>query len=338
MGYTLKVAINGFGRIGRLVYRAAVERGSKIDFVTINGTTSAKTLAHLLKYDSNYGEFKADVQVRDQNIVVDGKELKVLSVADPAVLPWANQGIDLVVESTGKFTDREGASKHLKAGAKKVLISAPAANPDATIIYGVNQTKYDPLKHNLVSLGSCTTNSLVPVVKVLNDNFGLVRGLLTTTHAITSDQRIMDGSHRDLRRARSASSSIIPTTTGAAKTAVDVFPELKGRLTGLALRVPVQVVSITDLVVDVKRDVAVEDVNEAFRKASENELKGVLAYTELPLVSVDYKGNPNSGIVDGPLTTVVDKRMVKVMTWYDNEWGFSNRMIDMMELMAKYIK
>ena len=332
------MAINGFGRIGRLLYRAAVERCSQIDIVAVNDMTDAKTLAHLLKYDSNYGELKAEVKVKDQNLLVNGKELKVLSVPDPASLPWMELGVDLVVESTGKFTDREEASKHLKVGAKKVLISAPATNPDVTIIYGINQGKYNPLKHNIISLGSCTTNSLVPVVKVANDSFGIVRGLFTTIHAITNDQRIMDFQHKDLRRARSACASMIPTTTGAAKTVVEVFPELKGKMTGIALRVPVQVVSITDLVVELKKDVTIEAVNNAFKKAAENELKGVLAYCDLPLVSVDYKGNSNSAIVDGLLTTVADNRMVKIMTWYDNEWGFSNRMVDLIEYMARFVK
>ena len=331
----MRAAINGFGRIGRLLYRAALERGSDIDFIAVNDLTDAKTLSHLLKYDSNYGELKADLQVKDDKIFVDGKDLKVLSISEPADLPWASMGVDLVVECTGRYTDKESASSHLKAGAKKVLISAPATNPDATIIMGINESKYDPLRHNVVSLGSCTTNCLVPVVKVLNDRFGILRAMMTTIHAITNDQRILDFQHKDLRRARSAGLSIIPTSTGAAKTVVEIFPELKGKITGLALRVPVQVVSITDLVTEVKKDVTVEEVNGAFIEAAKGKMKGILSYSNLPLVSIDYKGNTSSAIVDGLSTLVVDNRLVKVLAWYDNEWGFSNRMVEMIELIGR---
>ncbi|HJX23937.1 MAG TPA: type I glyceraldehyde-3-phosphate dehydrogenase [Candidatus Bathyarchaeia archaeon] len=334
----LKVAINGFGRIGRLLYRAAIERGSNIDFVAINDLTDAKTLAHLLKYDSNYGELKADVQYRENKLIVNGRELEILSATDPPELPWGKLGVYMVVECTGRFTDRESASKHLGAGAKKVLISAPSKNPDATIIFGVNDEKYDPINHNVLSIGSCTTNCLVPTVKVVSDKFGVKRAIFTTAHAITNDQRILDFQHKDLRRARSAGQSIIPTTTGAATTVIEIIPELRNKITGLALRVPVQVVSILDLVAEVEQDVTAEVVNAAFKQEAAGRMAGILDCSDIPLVSVDYKGNAHSSTVDSLLTSVVDDRLVKVLAWYDNEWGFSNRMVDMIERVDRFAK
>jgi len=328
----IKVGINGFGRIGRLVYRAAVERGADIDFVAVNDITDAKTLAHLLKYDSVHGMMNAEVSAKGNAIVVDGKELSVLSERDPAQLPWKQLGVYLAVESTGLFTRRDQASKHLQAGASKVLISAPAADADITIVRGVNDEQYDPEKHVLISNASCTTNCVAPMAKVLNDSFGIEKALMTTAHAYTNDQRILDLQHRDLRRARAAALSIIPTTTGAATAATLALPELKGRLDGLALRVPVPNVSITDLVSVVKKPTTVDEVNEAFKKAAAGELRGILDYTDLPLVSSDFNGNPYSAIVDGLSTMVSGGDLVKVLAWYDNEWGFSCRMVEMIEL------
>ncbi|MEM0057399.1 MAG: type I glyceraldehyde-3-phosphate dehydrogenase [Candidatus Bathyarchaeia archaeon] len=331
----IKVAINGFGRIGRLLFRAAIERKAKIDFVAVNDVADAKTLAHLLKYDSVHGPFPGEVQVKDNNIIVNGKELKVLSQKDPALLPWKDLDVYLAVESTGLFTDRANASKHLQAGAKKVLISAPAENPDITIVLGVNQDKYDHNNHHIISNASCTTNCVAPVAKVLHENFGVKAGLMTTAHAYTNDQRVHDLVHRDLRRARAAAINIIPTTTGAARAAGLVLPELKGKLDGLALRVPVPNVSITDLTVVLEKNVTKEEVNEAFRKAAEGPLKGILAYTEEPIVSSDVNHTSYSAIVDGLSTMVVGGNLVKVLAWYDNEWGFSCRMVELIELIGK---
>jgi len=330
----IRVAINGFGRIGRLLFRAAIERKANIDFVAVNDITDAKTLAHLLKYDSVHGPFPGEVKATENSIIVNGKELKVLSQKDPAQLPWKDLDVYLAVESTGLFTKREDAAKHLQAGAKKVLISAPAENPDITIVLGVNHDKYDHENHNILSNASCTTNCVAPVAKVLHENFGVKAGLMTTAHAYTNDQRVHDLVHRDLRRARAAAINIIPTTTGAARAAGLVLPELKGKLDGLALRVPVPNVSITDLTAVLEKNVTKEEVNAAFKKAAEGPLKGILAYTEEPIVSSDVNHTTYSAIVDG-LSTMVIGNLVKVLAWYDNEWGFSCRMVELIELIGK---
>ncbi len=331
----MKVAINGFGRIGRLLYRAAIERKAKIDFVAVNDITDAKTLAHLLKYDSVHGRFNADVQVNGNNLSVNGKELKILSQRDPAQLPWKDLGIYLAVESTGLFTDRDGATKHLTAGAKKVLISAPAKNPDATIVLGVNNETYDHKKHNLISNASCTTNCVAPVAKVLHENFGVQRALMMTAHAYTNDQRVTDLVHKDLRRARAAALNIIPTTTGAAYAVGLVMPELAGKIDGISLRVPVPDVSIVDLTADLKKPATKEEINAAFKKAAEGSLKNILEYTEEPIVSSDVLHSPYSAVFDALSTMVVDKDFVKVLAWYDNEWGFSCRMVEQIEMIGK---
>jgi len=331
----IKVAINGFGRIGRLLYRAALEKKAKIDFVVVNDLADAKTMAHLLKYDSVHGRLPFDVEVEKDAIIVDGKKLPVLAERDPAKLPWKDLDVYLAVESTGMFTDRESASKHLQAGAKKVLISAPAKGPDITIVLGVNEDKYDPKNHNILSNASCTTNCVAPVAKVLHENFGLKAGLMTTAHAYTNDQRILDFVHRDLRRARAAALSIIPTTTGAAVAATVVLPELKGRMDGLALRVPVPNVSIVDLTAVLEKSATKDEVNAAFKKAAEGELKEILCYTEDPIVSIDVNHSEYSGVVDGLSTMIVGGNLVKVLAWYDNEWGFSCRMVELIELIGK---
>ena len=333
----MKVAINGFGRIGRLLYRAAIEQKANIDFVAINDITDAKTLAHLLKYDSVHGRFKADVQVKGTNLQVNGKELKVLSQRDPAQLPWKDMGVYLAVESTGLFTDRDGASKHLTAGAKKVLISAPAKNPDATIVLGVNHDSYDHAKHNLISNASCTTNCVAPVTKVLHDNFGVERALMMTAHAYTNDQRVTDLVHKDLRRARAAALNIIPTSTGAAYAVGLVMPELAGKIDGIALRVPTPDVSIVDLSALLKKEVTKEDINAAFKKAAETNLKGILEYTEDPIVSTDVLHSTYSGVFDSLSTMVMGGtcNFIKVLAWYDNEWGFSCRMVEQIEMIGK---
>ena len=332
---TVKVAINGFGRIGRLLYRAAIERKAKIDFVAVNDITDAKTLAHLLKYDSVHGRFNADVQVKGNNLAVNGKELKILSQRDPAQLPWKDMGVYLAVESTGLFTDRDGATKHITAGAKKVLISAPAKNPDATIVLGVNQNVYDHKKHNLISNASCTTNCVAPVTKVLHESFGVERAFMMTAHAYTNDQRVTDLVHKDLRRARAAALNIIPTTTGAAAAIGLVIPELAGKMDGISLRVPVPDVSIVDLTADLKKEVTKETVNAAFKKAADGSLKGILEYTEEPIVSTDVLHSPYSAVFDALSTMVLDKTFVKVLAWYDNEWGFSCRMVEQIEMIGK---
>lgn len=332
---TIKAAINGFGRIGRLLYRAAIERKADIDFVAVNDITDAKTLAHLLKYDSVHGRFDGDVRVNGNNLSVNGKELKVLSQRDPAQLPWKDLGVYLAVESTGLFTDRNGASKHLAAGARKVLISAPAKDPDATIVLGVNDNTYDHSKHNLISNASCTTNCVAPVTKVLHESFGVEKALMMTAHSYTNDQRVTDLVHKDLRRARAAALNIIPTTTGAAYAVGLVMPELKGKIDGIALRVPTPDVSIVDLSALLKKDVTKEEVNAAFREASSGPLKGILEYTEDPIVSTDVLHTTFSGIFDSLATMVVDKNFVKVLAWYDNEWGFSCRMVEQIEMIGK---
>ncbi|MBI3025221.1 MAG: type I glyceraldehyde-3-phosphate dehydrogenase, partial [Candidatus Tectomicrobia bacterium] len=321
----IRVGINGFGRIGRNLFRAGVG-DPDLEFVAVNDITSPETLAHLLKFDSVHGRFEGKVEAKEGAIVVNGKTIKVLAERDPEKLPWGQLGVQVVVESTGRFTKRADAEKHLKAGARKVIISAPAKDEDITIVLGVNDDKYDPAKHNIISNASCTTNCLAPVAKVLHQKFGIRRGLMTTTHSYTNDQRILDLPHEDLRRARSAAVSMIPTTTGAAKAVALVLPELKGKLDGMAMRVPTQDVSIVDLVAEVDKDVTAEEVNAAFREAAGGALKGILEVTDEPLVSVDFIGSPASSIVDGLSTKVLEKRMVKVLSWYDNEWGFSCRM------------
>jgi len=329
----INVAINGFGRIGRLVLRAGI-KDKNINWVCVNDITDAKTLAHLFKYDSVHGRYDGTVEHTDDSLIIDGKKIKVLSILDPQKLPWKDMKIDVVVESTGKFTDREGAQQHIAAGAKKVLISAPAKNPDMTIVMGVNDKMYDKNKHHIVSNASCTTNCLAPVVKILHDNFMVKRGFMTTIHAYTADQKLVDAPHKDLRRARHAAVSIIPTTTGAAKTVAEVIPELKGRLDGLAFRVPVASGSVTDFVCELEKSTTKEEINKVFNDAGKK-LKGIVEYTNEPLVSVDIITDPNSAIFDSDLTNVIGGNFVKVIAWYDNEWGFSERMIDVIKLIGK---
>ncbi len=329
----VKVGINGFGRIGRLFFRAA-SKSEDIDIVAVNDLTDPKTLAYLFKYDSVHGIYGGECRAADDSIVIDGKEVKVLSERDPSSLPWKDMGVQVVVESTGRFTNRNDAAKHLDAGAERVIISAPAKEEDITIVMGVNEDKFDPEKHFVISNASCTTNCLAPVAKVLLDNFGIERGLMTTVHAYTNDQSILDQPHKDLRRARAAAMSIIPTTTGAAKAVSLVLPELKGKMDGLALRVPVCDASVVDLVAVLGREVTREEVNEAMRNAADTgRMKGILQYQEDPVVSVDIIGNPYSSVFD-PSQTYVMGNLVKVMSWYDNEWGFSNRLVDLIRLIA----
>ena len=323
-----KVGINGFGRIGREVFRVAFSNPD-VEIVAVNDLTDAETLAHLLKYDSVHGTFPHEVTVDGDNIVVDGQKVKVLAQTDPAKLPWGELGVEIVVESTGRFTEGPKAAAHIAAGAKKVIISAPAKQEDITIVMGVNEDKYDPEKHNIISNASCTTNCLAPFTKVLMEKFGIESGLMTTVHSYTNDQRILDLPHKDLRRARAAACSIIPTTTGAAKAVALVLPELKGKLNGFAMRVPTPNVSITDLTVLLQKDTTAEEINAALKEAAEGKLKGILGYNELPLVSRDYNGCPLSSIVDGLSTMMVGPRMAKVVSWYDNEWGYSNRVVDL---------
>lgn len=330
----LRVGINGFGRIGRPVFKIALEKfGDDAEIVLINDLTDTKTLAHLLKYDSTYGRYGRDVQAKEHSLVVDGKEVEICAETKPENIKWGDYGVDVVIESTGRFTNKEAAMAHVAGGAKKVIISAPAKNEDITIVMGVNEDKYDPEKHVVISNASCTTNCLAPVAKVLHDNFGIVKGLMNTIHSYTNDQRILDLPHSDLRRSRAAALSIIPTTTGAAKAVALVLPELKGKLTGLSMRVPTPTVSVVDLVVDLERNVTVEEVNAALKRAAENELKGILEYCDEPLVSIDFKQDPHSSIVDALSTMVIQDNMVKVISWYDNEWGYSNRVVD----LVKYI-
>ena len=333
----IKVAINGFGRIGRLLYRAAIERKANIDFVAVNDLANAKTLAHLLKYDSVHGRFQGTVETKNDKLVVNGKEMDVLSQRDPAMLPWKDLGVYLTVESTGLFRQREKAAKHLEAGAKKVLISAPAGNPDITIVLGVNDKLYDHEKHNILSNASCTTNCLAPTAKVLDDNFGLKKGLMTTTHAYTNDQKVQDLVHKDLRRARAAAVNIIPTSTGAAKAVGLVLPACAGKLNGIALRVPTPDVSIIDLVAILEKEATKEEINAAFKQAADGPLKGILEYTEDPIVSSDVLHSTYSAIFDAQSTMVIGDKgnFVKVLSWYDNEWGFSCRMVDFIEMIGK---
>ncbi len=330
---TIRVGINGFGRIGRNLYRAAFQDPT-LEFVAVNDITNAKTLAHLLKYDSILGRLNAQIEAKDDAIIVNGKAMKVLAERDPVGLPWKELGVEYVVESTGIFTDREGASKHLQAGAKKVIISAPAKGPDITIVLGVNEKTYDPQKHHVISNASCTTNCIAPVAKVVHEHFRIKHGFMTTIHSYTNDQQLLDLPHKDLRRARAAALSQIPTTTGAAKAVGLVLPELQGKLHGIAIRVPTANVSLVDFVAEVERVTSEEELNQAFKKATEQELKGVLEYTEEPLVSIDFVHNPHSAIVDGPSTGVIDSTLVKVLAWYDNEWGYSCRLQDLIKFMA----
>ena len=329
----VKVGINGFGRIGRNVFRAALNNPD-VEIVAINDLTDTKTLAHLLKYDTTHGTLNATVEAKEGAIVVNGKEVKVFSERDPAALPWGEYGVEIVVESTGRFTDKEKAAAHLQGGAKKVIISAPATGEDITIVMGVNEDKYDPQKHTVISNASCTTNCLAPFAKVLHEKFGIVKGMMTTVHSYTNDQQVLDLPHKDLRRARAAAENIIPSTTGAAKAVALVLPELKGKLNGMAMRVPTPNVSVTDLVAELKVNVTVEEVNAALKEAAEGPLKGILAYSEEPLVSSDYKGNPHSSIIDALSTMVVEGNLVKVVSWYDNEWGYSNRVVDLAVYIA----
>jgi glyceraldehyde 3-phosphate dehydrogenase len=330
----LKVGINGFGRIGRNILRAALGK-KELDFVAVNDLTDTKTLAHLLKYDSILGNLEQDVTASGDTISVGGDSFKVLSVKDPAELPWKELGVEVVFESTGRFTDRDKAELHLKAGAKKVVVTAPAKKPDLTVVLGVNEHKYDPGTHHVISNASCTTNCLAPFAKVLHEQFGIVRGWMTTIHSYTNDQQLLDLPHKDLRRARAAALSMIPTTTGAASAVGEVLPELKGKLDGIAMRVPTANVSVVDLVAQLNKKVTAEDVNNAFRAAAAGPLKGILAVEDAPLVSIDFRGNANSSIVDSAYTKVMDGDFVKVMSWYDNEWGYSSRCVDLAILLGK---
>ncbi|HEU4684151.1 MAG TPA: type I glyceraldehyde-3-phosphate dehydrogenase [Nitrospira sp.] len=333
----IRIGINGFGRIGRNVLRASLGDG-QLQFVAINDLTDAKTLAYLLKYDSVHGTLKGTVEAQDDHIVVNGSPIKVLAIKDPKELPWKDMNVDVVIESTGRFTDREGAGKHLSAGATSVVISAPAKDPDVTIVLGVNEDTYDPKVHHIISNASCTTNCLAPVAKVLLDNFGIKHGVMTTIHSYTNDQQLLDLPHKDLRRARAAGMSMIPTSTGAAKALHLVLPQLKGKMDGLAIRVPTPNVSLVDLTVETEQDTDVTSVNEAFRKAAAGPLKGILEYSVDPIVSIDQKGDDHSATVDAPLTTVIDKRLVKVTAWYDNEWGYSCRVRDLIKLIGARTK
>ncbi len=332
---TTKIGINGFGRVGRLTLKAINQyHNSKLEVAAINDLTDTKTNAHLLKWDSTYGPYPGKIEATEDAIIIDGKEVKVLAERNPGNITWQDYGVDIVIESTGLFTDATKAAAHLQGGAKKVLISAPARNEDVTIVLGVNENQYIPDKHNIISNASCTTNCIAPVVKVLHQSFGVSKGLMTTIHAYTNDQKILDMFHRDLRRARAAALNIIPTTTGAARAVTQVIPELKGRLHGLAFRVPVATVSIVDFVADLDKEVTVEQVNQAFQAATDGPLAGILEYCQEELVSTDFKGNPASSIVDAPSTMVIGGNMVKVLAWYDNEWGYSCRLADLATYVA----
>jgi glyceraldehyde 3-phosphate dehydrogenase len=325
-----KIGINGFGRIGRLVFKAISQHYmEKLEIAVVNDLTDAHTNAHLLKYDSTYGIYPGKVESTGDSIVVDGKKTQVLAERDPAKIPWKDYGVEIVIESTGLFTDAAKASAHLQGGAKKVIISAPAKNQDLTVVMGVNEDKYDKAKHHIISNASCTTNCIAPVVKVLNENFGITKGLVSTIHAYTNDQRLLDMYHKDLRRARSAAINVIPTTTGAAKAVAEVLPEMKGKLDGVAFRVPVVTVSLCDFIADLNKEVTVEQVNQVFQAAAKGKLKGILEYTEEPLVSSDFKGNPASSIFDALSTMVIGGNMLKTLSWYDNEWGYSCRLADL---------
>src|SRR6187551_266914 len=329
----IKVGINGFGRIGRNIMRAAMGTG-EVDFVAVNDLTNAATLAHLLKYDSVLGNLHAQVEAKGSTIAVDGDEFQVLSMKDPAQLPWKDLGVDVVFESTGLFTDRDSAAKHLAAGARKVIITAPAKKPDFSVVLGVNEDKYDPKSHHIISNASCTTNCLAPLAKVLHDTFGIKKGWMTTVHSYTNDQQLLDLPHKDLRRARAAALSIIPTTTGAASAVGEVMPDLKGKLDGISMRVPTPNVSCVDLAAVLGKNTTTEEVNAAFKAAADGAMKGILEYVEEPLVSIDFRGNAHSSIIDAPYTKVMDGDFVKVLSWYDNEWGYSNRCVDLLRFMA----
>ncbi|HWQ73438.1 MAG TPA: type I glyceraldehyde-3-phosphate dehydrogenase [Desulfitobacteriaceae bacterium] len=331
---TIRVAINGFGRIGRLALRVALTNSTPMEIVAVNDLGKPDILAHLLKYDSIHGILPFPVDLKEHTMLVDSKEIQILAQKNPSDLPWKELGIDVVIESTGYYTDREGAGKHLAAGAKKVVISAPGKNEDITIVMGINENNYDPQKHHIISNASCTTNGLAPVVKVLLDEFGIEAGMMTTIHSVTNDQRILDLEHNDWRRSRAAFQSMIPTTSGAAKAVALVLPELKGKLTGLAVRVPTPDVSLVDFVANLSRKTTAEEVNSKLEAAAQGPLKGILGFSNLPLVSIDYKGNPVSAIVDGLSTMMLGEKMVKVLAWYDNEIGYSNRVIDLVSLIA----
>ena len=330
----IKVGINGFGRIGRNIMRAAMG-DSSIDFVAVNDITNAETLAHLLKYDSIVGNLKADIAAKGDRITVGKEEFQVLAVKDPAQLPWKDLGVDVVFESTGRFTDRENAGRHLAAGAKKVIVTAPAKKPDVTLVLGVNADTYDAAKHHIISNASCTTNCLAPVAKVLHESFGIKKGWMTTVHSYTNDQHLLDLPHKDLRRARAAALSIIPTTTGAASALGEVLPALKGRMDGIAMRVPTPNVSVVDLAVLVEKKTSKDDVNAAFKTAADGPLKGILEYSTSPLVSIDFRGNDHSSILDAPYTNVIDGDFVKILSWYDNEWGYSKRCVDLVKYLVQ---
>lgn len=331
---SVRIGINGFGRIGRNFLRASIDN-SELEIVAINDLTDSKTLAHLLKYDSVHGIFCAEVGSTDKSIIVNGREIKVLAITEPSQLPWKDLGVDIVLESTGRFTDRAGAMKHIDAGAKWVIISAPAKEPDVTVCMGVNEEMLDREKHRIISNASCTTNCLAPVAKVIHNEFGILRGLMTTIHSYTNDQRILDLPHKDLRRARAAALNMIPTTTGAAKAVGLVLPELKGKLDGMAIRVPTPNVSVVDLVAELSKEATAEDINKALKTASEGPMKGIIQYSEEPLVSTDLNGNPHSAIIDATVTKMIEGKMVKVIAWYDNEWGYSSRLRDLMLYLIK---
>lgn len=332
----VKVAINGFGRIGRNAFKVAMDlENPGFEIVAINDLTDAPTLAHLLKYDTLFGKFNGTVEADGSSLIVNGKEVKIFAERDPGALPWKEMGVDVVVESTGLFTDAAKASKHIEAGAKKVIISAPAKNEDITIVLGVNDGEYDPAKHHIISNASCTTNCLAPFAKVIDDEFGIIKGLMTTVHAYTNDQKILDAPHKDLRRARAAAESMIPTTTGAAKAVALVLPQLKGKFNGMAMRVPTPTVSVVDIVIETERPVTVEAANAALKAAAEGPMKGILGFSDEPLVSMDYKQDARSSIIDGLSTMVMGDNMIKILSWYDNEWGYSNRVVDLISLMVE---
>ena len=332
---SVKVGINGFGRIGRNAFKAAMNKENEFEIVAINDLTSPATLAHLVKYDSTFGRFQGQVEAKEDAIIVNGKEIKILAYKDPAQLPWKQLGVEVVLESTGLFTKKADAQKHIEAGAKKVIISAPATDEDITIVMGVNEEAYDPASHHVISNASCTTNCLAPFAKVIDQVFGIEKGLMTTIHAYTNDQRILDLPHKDLRRARAAGLSMIPTTTGAAKAVALVLPQLKGKLNGMAIRVPTPTVSVVDLVCQLKKEATKEEINQALKEAAEGSMKGILGYCDEPLVSVDFKEDERSSIVDALSTMVIDGKMAKIVSWYDNEWGYSNRVIDLINYVIK---
>ncbi|TLS39151.1 glyceraldehyde-3-phosphate dehydrogenase [Pseudalkalibacillus caeni] len=332
-----KIAINGFGRIGRMVFRKAI-LDNELEVVAINASYPAETLSHLIKYDSVHGTFEGEVEATEDSIIVDGKKVKLLNNRDPKQLPWEEMEVDIVIEATGKFRSKETAGYHIEAGAKKVIITAPGKDEDLTIVMGINESEYNPDVHHVLSNASCTTNCLAPVAKVIDEEFGIESGMMTTVHAYTNDQKNIDNPHKDLRRARACGQSIIPTSTGAAKAISKVLPQLTGKLNGMALRVPTPNVSLVDLVVDVRKDVTIDEVNDALKRASEGPLRGILGFTDEPLVSIDFNGNENSSIVDGLSTMVVEDRKVKVLAWYDNEWGYSCRVVDMAKYVGKEIK